>query len=106
MRSTSGGKHSGGLEGGRHVLALGDQFADLFQALLDYQVADDILGGLDRVQNRDAGRVHHGEYRGEARQDDLAQDLANIRQAQLGVVEAVARRLVGCSTRNAPTAAE
>src|SRR5487761_2003429 len=80
------------LERGGHVLAFGDLLPGTFQALLDHQIAGDFLGALDAVENGDAGRIHHGENAGEARQDDLAQDRPEKRHTQLEIVEAVAER--------------
>mgnify|MGYP003694744657 CR=1 FL=1 len=81
MRITSGGKRFEVLERRGQVLALGDLLAGGLQRLLDRLVADDLLAAADRVEHRDARRVHHGEARGEARQDDLAQDRPDERHA-------------------------
>src|SRR5450759_1276263 len=80
------------LERGGNVLAFGDLLSGAREAFPDHQVAGDFLGALDAVEDGNAGGIHHGEDAGETRQDDLALDRPEEWQAQLEIVELVAKR--------------
>ena len=67
-----------------HVLALADQLFDADETFLDDAIADDGLRRADRIEDRDARRIEQREGVREAGQDDLARDVADHRQAQLG----------------------
>ena len=79
------------------VLALADLLSRKPQALLDDHVAGDFLRAADRIQDGDPRGVHESENAGEARQDDLAQDLARHRESELEAIELVTHQGVGPS---------
>src|ERR1700704_4640269 len=85
------------LERSGDVLALADLLSRESQALLDDHVAGDFLRVADRIEDGDPRGVHESENAGEARQDDLAQDLARHRESELEAIELVTHRGVGPS---------
>src|SRR5437660_2281119 len=71
------------------VLALADLLSRESQALLDDHVAGDFLRAADGIEDGDPRGVHESEDAGEARQDDLAHDLASHRESELEAIDLI-----------------
>ena len=87
-------EEAGAVEGGGDVLPLDDQLLDPLQPLANDQIADDPLRRPDRLEDRYSRSVEQRKGVGEACQDDLAQNAAEHRHAQLDAVEAQPRQRV------------
>jgi len=96
MRVTRWREYAGRLEGGRNRLPLLDAGDRVVEACAQGKVGGGTCARPQGVDDVDAGTVECREQRGEAREGELAQQVADQRQAQLQGVRPGAQ---GCGAR-------